>query len=356
MSRDDFLTFAVWAFVFNNAGVAADRVAVNWVVNGEVTHVGIVHGTDQSLKGLHILGRVAVHLHISDVPRIFKLVVWCLNADFVQSLNVVVYRHMGAVGHIISVSNPGNFAKFLAVCPLELTGSGLGRSTEAGPVHAFSFGVFISLLTNMAHDFQTQLLSLLRFAVMLANKSYQTFSQTAEANGIGSMLQYFLNGVGILQLVTVHPDTLSHKERIVIDVLMLDGLQSEQKIVVANLNLFIQEAPELVHIAVSLQGQHRQINGGKGEVTPAAHLARTVYITNCTGTATHGGNYAVVVARLIVLKIIWSIHIYEVREQSLGRGFAGLLEKIIVRIPRIVVYPRLKLEYGNRENSGFPIT
>ncbi len=56
------------------------------------------------------------------------------------------------------------------------------------------------------------------------------------------------------------------------------------------------------------------------------------------------------------MEIIWSVHIYEIREQSLGRGLAGLLEKIVVRIPRVVIHPGFKLEYRDRENSCFPIT
>ena len=184
MPDDNFLSFTMWAFVFNNAGVAADRVTVNRVVYGKVAHVGIVHGTNQSLEGLHILGRVSVHFHLSDVARSFQLVVRGLDADFIQSLNVVVYRHMGAVGHIISVGNSRNFAKFLAVCPLELTSSGLSWSTEAGPVHAFRLGIFISLLADMSHDFQTQLLGLLRFAMVLPDKGHQALSQTTETNGI----------------------------------------------------------------------------------------------------------------------------------------------------------------------------
>ncbi len=46
MSSNDFFPLAVWAFVFNNASVATHRVTVNWVVDGEVAHVGIVHSTD----------------------------------------------------------------------------------------------------------------------------------------------------------------------------------------------------------------------------------------------------------------------------------------------------------------------
>ena len=137
--------------------------------------------------------------------------------------------------------------------------------------------------------------------------------------------------------------------------LFLDGLEAEQEIVMANLDVFIQQLPELVQIALGLQSQLGQINGGKGEITTAASLARAVDITNNPGTTAHSSHIGVVVIWLIILQIIWSIYVDKIREQSLGAYPAGLLEKIVVRIIWVVIDSGFELEYRNRENSGFPV-
>ena len=123
----------------------------------------------------------------------------------------------------------------------------------------------------------------------------------------------------------------------------------------ANLNVFIQQLPELVQIALGLQSQLWQIDGGKGEITTAASFARAVDIANNSGTTAHGSYIGIVIARLIVLQVIWRIYIDKIREQSLGAYSAGLLEKIVVRIVWVVIDSGFELEYRNRENSGFTV-
>ena len=199
MTGDDFLTVAMWTFIFNNAGIATDWISIYGMVNGEIAHIGIMHSSYQCFKGLYILGWISVHFHIGNMTSVFQLMIWGLDADFIQSPNWIVNRHMGAVGEIISIRNTRNNAELLAVGPLELAGSGLGRGAKGAPVNGFCIGIFISSLTDMSHNLQAQLLSSFAFAVMLANESHQTLGQATEANGEGSVLfQHFLYGIGSL--------------------------------------------------------------------------------------------------------------------------------------------------------------
>ena len=166
MTSNDFLAVAMWTFIFNNAGIATDWISIYWMVNGEIAHIGIVHSSYQCFKGPYILGWIPVHFHIGNMASVFQLMIWGLNADFIQSSNWIVNRHMGAVGEIISIRNSRNNAKFLAVSPLELASSRLGRGTKGTPVNGFCIGIFISSLTDMSHNLQAQLLSSFAFAVM----------------------------------------------------------------------------------------------------------------------------------------------------------------------------------------------
>ena len=55
-----FFAMAVWALVSNNAGIAANGVAVNRMVDRTVTDAGFFHAADELLKSVHVLKRVAV--------------------------------------------------------------------------------------------------------------------------------------------------------------------------------------------------------------------------------------------------------------------------------------------------------
>ena len=118
----DFFTMAMWAFVFDNARVAADRVTVNRMVDGEITHIGVVHSADYVLECFDVFGRIAIHFDIGDMTSIFKRMVRRLNADFIDGFYRIVYGNMTRVRHVIAVRNALDDAVFLAVAALELAG------------------------------------------------------------------------------------------------------------------------------------------------------------------------------------------------------------------------------------------
>ena len=63
-SRDDFFSVTMRTFVGDNAGVAANGVAVDGVIDRKISHVGIVHCSDQCLERRNIFRRVAVHFYV----------------------------------------------------------------------------------------------------------------------------------------------------------------------------------------------------------------------------------------------------------------------------------------------------
>ena len=85
---------AVRALVLDESRVAADGVAVDGVVDGEVAHVRVVHGADDFLEGLDVLRRVAVHLDVGDMPCVLERVIRCLDADLIIGADVVVDGHV----------------------------------------------------------------------------------------------------------------------------------------------------------------------------------------------------------------------------------------------------------------------
>ena len=80
-----FVAVAVRALVADDAGVAADRVAVDRVVDRTVADAGLLHAADELLKGLDILAGVAVQLDIGDVAAVGQRVVRRFQPDLLKA-------------------------------------------------------------------------------------------------------------------------------------------------------------------------------------------------------------------------------------------------------------------------------
>lgn len=160
---------AVRALVLDDAGVAADRVAVDRMVDGKVSHIRVVHGADDGLERLDVLRRVAVHLDVGDVARVLEGVIRRLDADFIDGADWIVDRHMARVRHVVAVGDAFDDAILFTVRALELTGGRLRGRCKAAPVHVLALHVVIHALAQVADDFKTQFLRLGALAVVLAD-------------------------------------------------------------------------------------------------------------------------------------------------------------------------------------------
>jgi len=85
---------AVRALVADDAGVAADRVAVDRVVDRTVADAGLLHAADELLKGLDILAGVAVQLDIGDMAAARDGVERRLEADLLDDRHRFADIHM----------------------------------------------------------------------------------------------------------------------------------------------------------------------------------------------------------------------------------------------------------------------
>ena len=88
---------AAGALVVDDAGVAADGIAVNGVVDAAVADACIVHAADDALKGVKVLHRVAVQLHIGDVTGVGQRVIGRLQLDLFNRTDVVINRDMEGI-------------------------------------------------------------------------------------------------------------------------------------------------------------------------------------------------------------------------------------------------------------------
>ncbi len=262
---------------------------------------------------------------------------------------------MAAVRHVGAVGDSLDDAVFLPVRALELTGCALRRRAECRPVAVLRLGVGIRARAHVSDDLEAELLRRLALAVMLARERDEAFRETAEADGIGSMLEHVLDRVRRLELFRAHPDALPHEERVVVDMLLLDDVQALEQVVMAERDVVVVELEEFLHVALCLDRELRQVDRREGEVAARAGLLRAVDIAHHARAAAHRRDAAVVVARLIVLEIVRRVDVDEVREEALRARLARLQEEVVVRIARVVVHARLELEDGNREDRRLAV-
>ena len=216
-------------------------------------------------------------------------------------------------------------------------------------------GELVRHFAQVTYDFEAELLRVFRSSVMSTGKSNKTLRKATKANRNTRMLKYLLDSIIRLQVIAAHPYTLSHQERIVIDMLTGDNLIAEFQIFLGHVDILVHDFVELLDIAFGFQRHHRQIERRESKVTTASAFFGAIDIANHARTAAHGRNNAVRIARLVILEIIRCIHVHEIREQALCADFAGPLEQVVIRVAGVVIYAGFQLEYGNRENRSLTI-
>lgn len=106
---------ALRANIFDDTGIATNRIAVNGVVNTAVADPLFLHATDDLLKGFQIVRGISVQFHISNMTAIGQGVIRSLQTDFIKSTNVIIDRNVEGVGIILPIGNPGDRAVLLSV-------------------------------------------------------------------------------------------------------------------------------------------------------------------------------------------------------------------------------------------------
>ena len=73
------------ALVSDDTGIAADRIAVDRVVDRTVADAGFLHRPNDSLKRFEVLRRVAVQLNVADMTAVGQLVIRRLAGDLLNA-------------------------------------------------------------------------------------------------------------------------------------------------------------------------------------------------------------------------------------------------------------------------------
>lgn len=186
---------ALWAFIADDAGVAADGITVDRMVDRAVADSGFLHAADSVFKRLKIRLSVAVKLDIADVSAVGEGVVWSFPFDLVEGGELVVNRDMEAVRIIRTVGDAFYDAVFLRVDADEAAGKSFRRSRDKREVEPVFLGCFIGALAHETDDLETQILSVVRFAVVLADERLEGFGKTDETDGKGAVLERFGDAV-----------------------------------------------------------------------------------------------------------------------------------------------------------------
>ena len=168
----DVVAAALWTNLQVGIGilVAAVETAVAVVVHGTVAHVILVHHVYHAGDDCWVVGSVAVNLYIEDVAATGQVVVRSLDLSLLQRCTLVVYRHVVGVGIVVAVCNARDNAKLLAVLLGKLAAQALGWGSQHGVVVVIFLAEFVGTVAHVGHDLQTQLLSFLALAVVLADE------------------------------------------------------------------------------------------------------------------------------------------------------------------------------------------
>ena len=254
-----FVAVAVRALVADDAGVAADRVAVDRMVDRTVADAGLLHAADELLKGLDILAGVAVQLDIGDVAAVGQRVVGRFQPDFFESVDVEVDRDVERIGIILAV----------AVDLDKPSGQPLGGGGDEREVEVALFALGVHPGAHVADDLQAEILGILALAVVLADQGDQRFRQADEADGQGAVFENLADLILRPQLVRVDPHALPHQEGEVEHLLLPLDAEAVEQLLNHQVDALVEQLEEEVDVFVGEDAQSRQVDRGVGEVAAA---------------------------------------------------------------------------------------
>ena len=353
-----FFAATVWTSVaLDDAGEAADWVAVNWVVDGAVADANFLHVADSSLKGLDVFAWIAVHFDVGDVAGVTEGVVWRLNVDLLEGGNWVVNRNVEGVGVEVAISDTLDCAEFLAVHLGKAAGETFSWGREERVVEVHSLGFFIAEVAHVTDDIETDFLSFGGFAMVLANHSNERFGEADEADRKRTVLDDVAEFVVWFELLATNPVALAHEEWEVLNSLVALEFEALVKLIGAEAEFlveFVVEAVPIWFFALAeadtvLDTNADEVQSGEGTVAAAEDLTISFLEagTEDASAAAHGCELSVWIALLVVLEVVRRVEEAEVREETLSGYFHAALKEIVVWIFWVVVDAFLDLENGD---------
>ena len=215
----------------NHADISANRVAVDRMVDGAVADACIVHTTDNRLERIHVVGGIAVQFNIADVTGVGQCVVRRFLLNLLEGRDVVPHRDVEGVGVVIFVGHTRNHTEAFFIHADKASRQSLCRCCQQREVHLGLLTLAVAVSAHIADDFQTLLLHLIAFAVVMTIQSGQGFCQTDEANRKGSVLEHLTHLIVWIELIAVQPYALTHQEWVVVHTLGRLNLKAVQQLV-----------------------------------------------------------------------------------------------------------------------------
>ena len=140
------------------------------MVHTAVADAGLLHAADHLLKGVQILQRIAVHLHIADVAGVGESVIGGLLLDLLEGGDGEVDGDVEAVGVEVPVSDAGDLPKALLVHPHKPAAEALGGGGQKGEVEPRLGALLVHPGPHPGDDLQTQPLTARALAVVLSGE------------------------------------------------------------------------------------------------------------------------------------------------------------------------------------------
>ena len=166
----------------DDTGEATDWIAVNWVVDGAITDILIVHFANNGFEGGDILRWITVEFDIGNVTSITEVVIGTFYFNFFKSRDGIINRYVERIGVKIAVGDAFDDAELFAVNLGKATGDTLCWSSEEGEVEFVLLAELITFFAHMSNDIETKLAGIFVFAVMLAGHSDESFGETDKAD------------------------------------------------------------------------------------------------------------------------------------------------------------------------------
>ncbi len=354
------------SITFDNAGVATDRVAIDWVVDGAITDARFLLVADDSYESIDNLRRIAIHFYISDVASITEFVVRSFFVDFLKCANLVVDRNVEGVSVELAIGDAFELAVFFAVDASEATGETFSWGGEKRVVEHMFLAKLVTTFAHVADNVETELLAFFVFAVMVTSHGYESFSETDKANTERTVLDNVAKFVVWIEFFTTDPVALTHEEWEVLDALVTLEFEAAVKLVSNEIDFLVEFPIETVPVSFGTLASDdtifdtdaRKVDSREGTVTARDWTTVGFFEdgSHNASAATHGCDFGLIVTLFVALEVEWSVNEGKVREEALTGNFHGALEEVVVWIAWVIINALFDLEDRNWEDWRFVMT
>ena len=271
---------------------------------------------------------------------------------------------MVGVGIVVLVGNAGDDAELLLVILGEAAGKTLGRSCQHAVVVLIAVAELHNTVPHVGNNLQTQFLTLLALAMVLAGEGYKALCQTDETDTQCTLVDNGSDGVVGRKVLAAYPQT-AHEQRELLGKCCLLELHTVVQLLGGNLQEVVQLCKEGCYAVVlvldvhALDGKANDVDGREGQVTTTDAGLGAETVLEHTGTATHSGALVLVALGVVnvplLVIVIGGIKIDEVGEETTGSYLTSILVKVVVAVGGQIAHTTLLLPNLNGEDGCLAI-